>query len=88
MGLEAVFSDLETAKRIGHVYLAAYPEDRSLNGLAVDFMGSNTHYDTGRLRKKIADLRVRDFTIADTIIVEGWILARVEARICALLWLL
>ena len=88
IGLEAVVNDGEAAKDIGQNYLAAYPEEGKLDRLAADFVGSDTLYDFEGLRKKVADLRVRDFSNEDTAIIDGWIFARVEARICALLCLL
>ncbi len=88
VGLESVVNDRGSAKDIGQIYLATNPEEGHLDRLAVDFIGSDTLYDPEGLRKKIANLRVRDFKNEDTAIIDGWILARVEARVCALLWLL
>ena len=76
------------ARQLGGLYLAAYPEEKNLDRLAGDLLAGVREGDPGALRRRIQDLRMRDFAREDTVIIGGWVLARVEARVCALIRLL
>lgn len=83
-----MIQDHEAAKRIGQIYLTVHPEEGRLDRLTADFLGADRPNDLRGLRQKVTELRVRDFGNEDTTIVNGWLLARVEARLCSLLCLL
>ncbi len=76
-------------QRIGERYLAKTPEENDRAVLAArlpdgaaDFVmkGTNAEAVTAALRAR----RTREFGVGDTVVVEGWLLARSEARLCAL----
>jgi hypothetical protein len=77
-----------SAERIGRRYLAMLPApmDRSrllamspVLGSALQAIRHRPEVAAGLLRRAIND----DFRRADTIIVDGWVLAATEARLCA-----
>jgi hypothetical protein len=78
------------ARMIGERYLATAPEERSASRLAAALFGSmppKTRADAGalsRLRQAVDARRRHDFACGDTVILDGWLLARTEARLCAL----
>jgi hypothetical protein len=78
----------DAARLIGWRYLAAAPEERSTTRLRrILFDGADV--DGGpemlaHLRRLIDMKRRHDFSIGNTVIVDGWLLARTEARLCAL----
>lgn len=89
--LEAVvgelFSDVADAQVIGRRYLTLYPEKASRSVLLAELKmtyplvaGQQT-----RLKKTLSQRRQQQFLEGDTVIVDGWVLARCEAQICALL---
>jgi hypothetical protein len=70
---------------IGRAYLDACPADRDLDALLRHFERLGAA-DT--LRTAIAARLRKDFEDRDTVRVQGWILARTEARLCAICALL
>ena len=90
--LEAALKDIvkseSTAKQIGADYLATHPDEMDFNRLAGELIEANFEGDSQSLRQRISAQRVRDFANEDVIIVDGWVLARVEVRVCALLYLI
>jgi hypothetical protein len=83
----ALWSDAERACRIGRSYLAQVPEDADPDRLAAILLGeqgANAGMSADALRARFALARMRDFEAGDTVIVDGWVLARTEARLCAL----
>jgi len=86
---EAMFSDLETARMIGGCYLAQAAHECDAGVLAAELPAGCAAVPTSRqalddIRKTIDAQRQRDFAAGDTVIIDGWILARTEARLCAL----
>lgn len=80
--LEALLPRTEDAALVGRAYLAQYATEgdadllrRSLVSLAAE---------PRSLRRAIGERIRRDFAEGDTVRVEGWVLARTEARLCAL----
>ena len=93
-GLPANFDGLirhrASAERIGRRYLAMLPSatDRSrllamspALGDALQAIRHRPEVAAGLLRRGISD----DFGRADTVIVDGWVLAATEARLCAVI---
>jgi hypothetical protein len=87
-GLEDIVRDRPVAGQIGSAYLAAHPHENDLDRLAGDFGNSSLEGDSDILKQRISALRVRDFANEDITIIDGWVLARVEARVCALMHIL
>ncbi len=88
-GLDGLLSDLDGARAIGSRYLAMVPEECDCTMLAAELFsgaaqppGAPIEFD--KLRQTLAARRERDFASGDTIIIGGWIVARTEARLCAL----
>jgi len=87
--LESLLSDIDGARAIGARYLAMVPEEGDHAMLAAElFSGATQPLGTpiafDKLRQTLAARRERDFASGDTIIIGGWIVARTEARLCAL----
>jgi hypothetical protein len=83
-----LFSDRESARRIGVAYLAAYPGEASRSHLierlgAVDRAGGGSP-SGDELRRRIDEARRADFAAGRIVRVDGWVLAETEARCCAL----
>ncbi len=87
-GLENIVRDRPAAEEIGRVYLVAHPDEDDLDRLAGGLIDASRDGDSEILKRTIASLRVRDFGNEDITIIDGWVLARVEARICALIHIL
>lgn len=83
----ALEGDIATARYIGRQYLAMVPEeadvDRLIGLLAKGAGGENPMAASG-WRQHIARVRQDEFASSETVLVDGWILARCEARVCAL----
>jgi hypothetical protein len=76
--------DLRTLKRLGAAYLAEHPEERDRSRLSNMLAGEGTTQVRLQLIEKIA----RDWADHNVCIVEGWVLARSESRLCAALHLM
>lgn len=86
---ETLLHDLAGARAIGIRYLADAPEERDAAFLTrelFDGIGGvpRTAPQRAAARRVIAARRARDFATGDTVLIDGWILARSEARLCAL----
>jgi hypothetical protein len=78
----------DAARRIGWRYLAVAPEERS-TPLLRRLLFDGADVDVGpevlaHLRRLIDMKRRHDFSTGNTVIFDGWLLARTEARLCAL----
>jgi len=83
--LQQVFSDPEAGRALGRHYLAAFPDEASLVRLTQGLLTLEALRSSHSFTERIAALRTRDFENEDMVSVDGWVLARVEARLCALL---
>ncbi len=72
------------ARAVGARYLAHYPGERQAGLLREALFANGLPTDPAALRRHIAALCRRDFAAGETVVVDGWILARSEARACAL----
>jgi hypothetical protein len=77
------FPDLAALRRLGTLYLAAHPEERSGAVLARLLIAGEQGTIPSRLLRAIA----RDWSSHHVAVVDGWLLARTEARLCAVLHL-
>jgi len=73
----AVDDLLDSMKAIGRAYLEQYPHERSRQDLQ-RLLDSNISWP--HLRARI----IADFANDDVVFLQGWALARTEARLCAL----
>lgn len=83
LGLEGIFTEPAAARRIGRIYLTTHPDELDPIGLLQDLSGLSEPGDLRALRRRLSELRDRDFANGNIVIVKGWVLARTEARICA-----
>src|SRR5262249_25056610 len=88
--LGALVRDRESAERIGRHYLATLPVDTNSSqllmmspalGSALQTVQHDPAVAAQLLRRGIAD----DFRRADTVLVNGWVLAATEVRLCAMI---
>jgi hypothetical protein len=79
----AFFSDLTALCRLGAIYLMAHPEERSRVLLSQLLIAGDERAIPSRLLSAVA----RDWSSNHVVVVDGWVLARAEARLCALLHL-
>ena len=80
----------ESAERIGRRYLAMLPADTDRSQLLATSPTLDSALHAVRHRPQIAAELLRrgindDFRRADTVIVDGWVLAATEARLCAVI---
>lgn len=70
---------------LGRSYLAAYPDEGDAEKLLRGIAGNRAQpCSRAAWCDLIRERRADEFAHADTVIVDGWILARCEARLCAL----
>lgn len=84
--LASLIPHADSAARIGGRYLASAPAEADAGLLVSSILGGEEHEAVGDavLRRVISDSRQRDFVDGNTVSVDGWILSRTEARLCAL----
>jgi hypothetical protein len=79
----SVFSDVVALRRLGSLYLDAHPEERSRQRLSGLLIGGRD----GPIRERLLRATAQDWANHRVAVVDGWLLARSEARLCALLHL-
>lgn len=84
-----LFDELEPARRVGRAYLTDHPgeaDERTLVRLLVATSGWDRASEASptRLGELARSALTRDFERGKTVAVDGWILSRTEARLCAL----
>lgn len=84
-GIRSALGCVESATEIGRQYLTRYPAERGVKMLTellgLEFLEQSTATEIREsLRAKIR----MDFESGDCVSIEGWVLARSEARVCAL----
>ena len=87
--LARLFSTPQHAIDIGRRYLQLNPEKADRRALLNDLFGRSSI--SSKSRSSLADLvsgwQERDFRDGVVVVLDGWILARAEASLCALLYL-
>ena len=82
-------SDGRYAGKLGRVYLDEFPADRDLTRLIdllfPDLARRPAPVQATALAESLAKRVRQDFVDGNVVSLEGWLLARTEARICALL---
>jgi hypothetical protein len=83
-----LFSDPDGSRRLGRHYLATHPEEADIDTLVTLLCtpGSDRWRPNGSasFRLRLARCRTSDFIAGRVVDCDGWILARTEARACAL----
>lgn len=87
--LRGMFSDTSGAAAVGRRYLRSHPEEASATWLSQTLFGPESALDMNPggiefLRERIRAGRVQDFVDGDLVILDGWTVARTEARLLAL----
>lgn len=84
--LAALIPHADSAARIGGRYLALTPAEADAGLLVSSILGKQEHEAAGDavLRRVVGENRQRDFIDGNTVSVDGWVLSRTEARLCAL----
>lgn len=80
--LSSVFSDVPGAMRLGALYLEHRPTE--IGPLFSQFRDL-AFEDTESIVRVLSAQRAVDFATRRTVVLDGWVLARSEARACALL---
>jgi hypothetical protein len=86
--LSNVLTDERSARLVGKAYLSAYLDERDGISILKDLLGPARLRGPNDLRRRIARRREQDFMVGDVVVVDGWILAKSEARAAALTVLL
>jgi hypothetical protein len=70
-------------RRLGAAYLAGHPDERDSAQLTRLLSGARARLEVSSLSQSVA----RDWRAHEVALLDGWLLARTEARVCALLHL-
>lgn len=85
-GLAGLLPNPAVARAIGLSYLAQAPGEADRSALTAQvFGGAEETGSASGIRRTLAAKRDRDFAEGDTVVLDGWIVARTEARFCALI---
>jgi hypothetical protein len=82
--LRGLITDREGAARLGRSYLAAHPTEARSGVLVRDLVGAIEPTSVSGASREVADRIRGDFAAGNTVVVEGWVLSRTEARLYAL----
>ena len=70
--------------RIGRIYLSKVPDEADAGLLRALIGATAPGQRNGDWKAHFDGLKRSDFSKGDTVIIDGWLLARCEARFCAL----
>jgi hypothetical protein len=79
-----LFGDAAALRELGARYLAEHPQERDRSRL-VRLLGEDRRFS---IRSALIERIARDWRAHDVTAAGGWVLARTEARLCALLHLM
>lgn len=81
--------DATLLRQLGAEYLAMHPQERDMTHLLRALFGAHSGEPIGpRLSNSVFESIGRDWRTHDLALLDGWVLARTEARVCALLHLI
>lgn len=86
--LGEIFGDRAAAQALGEAYLRRYPTRPESAEVMKDLLADHSPRDAAALGRLVTERRVRDFREGRTVVLDGWVLARSEAQLCALTVLL
>ena len=82
--LRGLITDRDGATRLGSSYLAAHPTEARRRVLVHDLVGPTEPTSVSHASGEVA-ARIRgDYAARSTVVVDGWVLSRTEARLYAL----
>ena len=80
------FTHYESAVNLGQCYLTMFPEEANYDWLTKITLPNYPTYSDSRILKQTLKIqRQKDFYEGNTVMLDGWVLSRTEARLCALL---
>lgn len=79
-----LFDDRHAACEIGDRYLKAEPDEKEPARAFAEFVVSEQVKHRIDPRTTLCEQRERDFVSDQVVVIDGWLLARTEARLCAL----
>jgi hypothetical protein len=77
------FPDFAALRRLGAIYLVVHPEESSRSLLSHLLIAA----EDGAIPSRLLSAVARDWSSHQVVVVDGWLLARAEARLCAFLHL-
>ena len=80
----AIFSNSKSASIVGAEYLRQCPEESSLEGLEGLLPQLSSDASSELILKVIKERVEADFASAEVVYLNGWMISRTEARVCAL----
>lgn len=86
--LRSAFASMDDAAKAGRVYLQQMPHEADVPRLIQHLFPSGIPNRIRHIRQIISDARDRDLRESRTLVLGGWLVARSEARWCALAHLL
>jgi hypothetical protein len=86
VGAAFAFESRSRWHELGKRYLAEFPEDRNVDGWAVEMLveASDCCRDRDELIRSVVRQIAADFDAGTTVSIQGWTLSRTEARLAAL----
>jgi hypothetical protein len=82
--LRGLITDRDGAARLGRSYVAAHPSEARSGVLVRGLVGATAPTSVSGASRKVA-ARIRgDYAAGSTVVVDGWVLSRTEARLYAL----
>jgi hypothetical protein len=82
--LAGIFREPASARAIGRAYLRQAPEEAdAARPLDLIHPGDCAALSTTELRRAVAARQRADFAAGRTVLLDGWVLSRTEARLCA-----
>lgn len=83
----ALFCEDDALVLMGKQYLELYPQEQDVS-LLISLINSSQYCQEQTLRRQLQDNTRRDFEFNQTMILDGWVISRTEARQCALFTLM
>ena len=83
----ALFCNEDSLVSMGKQYLELYPQEQDVS-LLISLIDCGQYSQEHTLRRQLQDNIRRDFEFNQTLILDGWVVSRTEARQCALFTLM
>lgn len=81
-----LFTHHDSAIHLGQHYLTLFPQEANYDWLVNQTLPHEyAHIQSQSLKQTLRMQRGKDFYEGNTVIIDGWVLSRTEARLCALL---
>lgn len=82
-----LFSDRNGMRRVGQRYLALHPQEADperLRRRVEELLRGHSLQSREELRESVATVIEHEFSVGHIVLVDGWVLSLLEARLCAL----